>query len=55
MAPKPNKLDDVENLPEIARQLGQFESEEAYQQFRAEWERSKARRSSVPEVPRRRG
>lgn len=57
MASKPDNvkppLRDVDNLPEIARELGQFESEEAYEQFRAEWEYSKPRRASVPKVPRR--
>ena len=30
-----------EELPEIAKRLGQFKSEEAYLQFRAQWERAK--------------
>jgi hypothetical protein len=61
MAPRNSKSDKIEsllhdpqNLPEIMWELGQFESEEAYEQFRAEWEASKPRRSSVPEIPRRR-
>ncbi len=30
-------LGDPQNLPEIARRLGQFESEEAYREFLQEW------------------
>jgi hypothetical protein len=34
-------LSDPQNLPEIARLMGQFESEEAYQRFKAKWEVAK--------------
>jgi len=57
--PKPEEieplLNDPQNLPEIARLMGQFESDEAYEQFKAEWEAAKPSRTSVPVVPRRRG
>jgi len=32
---------DSEELPEIAKRLGQFKSEEAYLQFRAQWDQAK--------------
>lgn len=36
-------LADPQNLPEIARLMGQFDSEQAYRQFKANWEAAKPR------------
>ncbi len=38
--------------PTVGDLMGQFESEEAHEQFKAEWEVAKPSRTSVPVVPR---
>jgi hypothetical protein len=45
-SPEPDEveslLSDPQNLHEIAGLVGQFESEEAYEKFKAEWEAAKS-------------
>ena len=44
-------LGDPQNLPEIARLMGQFESEEAYRRFKAEWEAVKPPANASARLP----
>jgi hypothetical protein len=40
-------LGDPQNLPEIARLMGQFDSEEAYERFKTEWEAARPPASAL--------